>query len=182
MGEAAVRPRIEPLDTGRHDRDRFRSGVEALDRYLHKQAGQDARRRVAAPFVLILPPSPGVAGYYTLSSASVRMDDLPRTLAKRLPRYPVLPATLLGRLAVDERHRGAGLGTLLLMDALHRALRSEVASMAVLVEAKDEGAVAFYRHHDFQSLPEQSRKLFLPMAEIAALFGTVPAGPAGPGL
>ncbi len=97
-------PVIEPLDTGRHERDDFRSGVPALDRYLAIQAGQDARRRVAAPFVLVRPPSSAVIGYYTLSNASVLAADLPAASTKRLPRYPVLPATLLGRLAVDERH------------------------------------------------------------------------------
>ena len=170
MAEASS-PSVEPLDTGRHERSGFRSGIEALDRYLHSQAGQDARRRVAASFVLVLPPSPAVIGYYTLSNASIHAAELPAAVTKRLPRYPVLPATLLGRLAVDERHRGAGLGTLLLLNALRRSLGSEVASMAVLVDAKDEAAATFYRRHDFLSLPDQSHRLFLPMAEIARLFG-----------
>ena len=139
----ALSPSVEPLDTGRHERGGFRSGVEALDRYLQSQAGQDARRRVAAPFVLVLPPSLAVIGYYTLSNASIHAAELPATVAKRLPRYPVMPATLLGRLAVDERHRGAGWGTLLLLNALRRSLRSEIANMAVFVDAKGEPATAF---------------------------------------
>lgn len=167
----APAPIIEPLDTGRHERDGFRSGVAALDRYLTAQAGQDARRRVAAPFVLVLPPSPAVIGYYTLCNASVVAAGLPAAVTKRLPRYPMLPATLLGRLAVDERHRGAGFGTLLLLNALHRALRNEVASLAVLVDAKDEAAAEFYRRHEFRPLPDQPRRMFLPMAEVAVLFG-----------
>lgn len=169
MGDASD-PSIEPLDTGRHERGGFHSGVEALDRYIHSQAGQDARRRVAAPFVLVLPPSPAVVGYYTLSNASVHAAELPANVTKRLPRYPVMPATLLGRLAVDERHRGAGWGTLLLLNALRRSFRSEVASMAVVVDAKDEAAVAFYRRHEFLPLPDQPHRLFLPMANIARLF------------
>ena len=171
MAEASI-PSVEPLDTGRHERGGFRSGVEALDRYLQSQAGQDARRRVAAPFVLVLPPSLAVIGYYTLSNASIHAAELPATVTKRLPRYPVMPATLLGRLAVDEQHRGAGWGTLLLLNALRRSLRSEIASMAVLVDAKDEAAMAFYRRHDFLPLPDQSRRLFLPIADIARLFST----------
>jgi GNAT superfamily N-acetyltransferase len=169
MAEAPA-PIIEPLDTRRHGRDGFCSGVPELDRYLLARASQDARRRVAAPFVLVLPPSQSVVGYYTLSNATVLAAELPTEVTKRLPRYPLLPATLLGRLAVDERHRGAGLGTLLLLNALRRALRSEVASMAVLVDAKDEGAAAFYRRHDFQHLPDHPRRMFLPMAEVAAMF------------
>jgi predicted GNAT family N-acyltransferase len=161
-------PVIEPLDSSRHDRNGFRCGVEALDRYLHTQAGQDARRRVAAPYVMVLPPSAAVVGYYTLSNTSMRAADLPPAVVKGLPRYPLLPATLLGRLAVHEAERGAGLGSLLLLDALARSLRSETASMAVVVDAKDEAAAAFYRSHDF--IPLSDRRLFLPMATIASLF------------
>lgn len=165
-----LRPVIEPLDTARHDRSGFQCGVEALDRYLQSQAGQDARRRVAAPYVLIRPPSPAVLGFYTLSNASVQAAELPPAIVKKLPRYPTLPATLLGRLATDERSRGEGLGGLLLLDALRRCLRSETASLAVLVEAKDQSAVAFYEKHEFIALPEQPRRLFKPMAEIEKLF------------
>lgn len=169
MGEGAA-PVIEALDVARHDRGGFRCGVEALDRYLHAQASQDARRRVAAPYVMVRPPSTVVLGYYTLSNAAVRAAELPTNLVKNLPRYPVLPATLLGRLAVHETQRGEGLGGLLLLDALRRCLRSETASMAILVDAKDEVAVTFYRRHDFLPLAGQPRRLFLPMATIAKLF------------
>ncbi|MFD1960717.1 hypothetical protein ACFSHP_20045 [Novosphingobium panipatense] len=101
-------PVIELLDTTRHDRSGFSCGVEALDRYLQSQASQDARRRVAAPYVLIEPPSPNVLGFYTLSNTSLQAADLPAALVKKLPRYPVLPATLLGRLAVNAKGRGRG--------------------------------------------------------------------------
>ena len=169
MGEGSA-PAIEALDVSRHDRRGFRCGVEVLDRYLHAQAGQDARKRVAAPYVMVRPPSAEVLGYYTLSNAAVRATELPAAAVKALPRYPVSPATLLGRLAVHETHRGKGAGSLLLVDALRRSLRSETASMAVLVDAKDEVAAAFYRHHDFAPLTDQPRRLFLPMATIARLF------------
>lgn len=100
-----AKPVVIALDTTRHERSRFACGVEALDRYLRVQAGQDARRRVAAPYVLLEPPSPAVIGFYTLSNTAVRAADLPATLVKKLPRYPVLPATLLGRLAVEGAAR-----------------------------------------------------------------------------
>jgi predicted GNAT family N-acyltransferase len=169
---AAARPIVELLDTTRHDRSAFSCGVEALDRYLQSQAGQDARRRVAAPYVLVEPPSPNVVGFYTLSNTSIQAAELPSAFVKKLPRYPVLPATLLGRLAVDTSRRGGGLGTVLLLDALRRCLRSETASLAVVVDAKDDAAISFYKRHEFLRLPDQSNRLFKSMAEIEKLFGT----------
>lgn len=90
---------IEPLSV-RHDRAAFSCGVEALDRYLQKQAGQAISRRVAAAFV-ITPDGRTIAGCYTLSAHLVNLPDLPENAAKKLPRYPNLPASLLGRLAVS---------------------------------------------------------------------------------
>jgi predicted GNAT family N-acyltransferase len=165
------RPVFEPLGE-HHDRAAFQSGSAPLDRYLHAQAGQDARRRVAAPFVLVLPPSPTVIGYYTLSNASVRPSELPPATVKRLPRYPTLPATLLGRLAVDRRYRNQGFGRLLLVDALRRSLNNEIASIAVLVDAQDEAARQFCLHYEFLPLQDQPNRLSLPMSSIAALFSS----------
>ncbi|MFT4026985.1 MAG: GNAT family N-acetyltransferase [Novosphingobium sp.] len=165
-----TRPVIELLDAARHDRSGFSCGVEILDRYLQSQAGQDARRRVAAPYVLIEPPSPDVLGFYTLSNTSIQAAELPLAFVKKLPRYPVLPATLLGRLAVDAKGRGRGLGTELLLDALQRCLRTETASLAVVVDAKDDAAASFYGRHDFVRLVEQPNRLFKPMVEIEQLF------------
>ncbi|MFT3805278.1 MAG: GNAT family N-acetyltransferase [Burkholderiaceae bacterium] len=170
---AAVRPTIEFLDTTRHDRSAFSCGVEALDRYLQSQAGQDARRRVAAPYVLLEPPSSKVVGFYTLSNTSIKAAELPAVFIKRLPRYPVLPATLLGRLAVDVKRKGAGLGAVLLLDALRRCLRGETASLAVVVDAKDDAAISFYERHEFLRLSDQPNRLFKPMAEIEKLFGVL---------
>jgi predicted GNAT family N-acyltransferase len=163
--------RVEPL-AKQHDRSEFSSGVEPLDRYLREQAGQDARRRVAVPFVLCEGKSNEVLGYYTLSALSVDVGAWPEEVAKKLPKYPLVPATLLGRLAVDTRLRGKGAGEHLLMDALRRALEAsrEVASVAVVVDAKDESALAFYRHYDFISFADQPRRLFIPMAVIEGLF------------
>lgn len=160
--------RVEPLSSS-HDRSRFESGVEPLDRYFRTQAGQDARKNMAAPFVLLLPDGT-VAGYYTLSSTSVLLGDLPNETVRKLPKYPLVPATLLGRLAVDRRQQGKGFGRFLLADALCRAAMSEIASFAVIVDAKDENARRFYEGESFLPFPDQPMKLFRPMAEIAALF------------
>ncbi len=163
--------RIVPLAKA-HDRDSFACGSEPLDRYLQRQARQDAEKRVAAPFVVVEPPSSRVLGYYTLSASLIAVDALPPELAKKLPRYPQLPVTLLGRLAVDQGHRGKGLGEFLLMDALHRSLvaAAEIAAMAVIVDAKDEKAVAFYRRYGFIPLQRQPARLFLSMSTLAGLF------------
>jgi GNAT superfamily N-acetyltransferase len=160
--------RVEVLGP-HHDRSRFESGVEPLDRYLRTQAAQDAGKNVAAPFVLVLPDG-SIGGYYTLSSTAVKLADLPEQIVKKLPRYPLVPATLLGRLAVDRGHQGKGYGRFLLADALHRAVRSEIASFAVIVDAKDEGARRFYVRESFLPLTDQPMKLFRPMADLAKLF------------
>ncbi|WP_292611654.1 GNAT family N-acetyltransferase, partial [Nitrobacter sp. 62-13] len=111
-----------------------------------------------------------IAGYYTLSSTSVQLPELPAQIVRKLPRYPLVPATLLGRLAVDRRQQGKGYGRFLLADALYRASRSEVASFAVIVDAKDEGARRFYELESFLPLLDQPMKLFRPMADIRRLF------------
>ena len=163
---------IEPLGKG-HDRDSFSSGCAPLDRYLRQQARQDADKRIAAPFVLIAPPAARVLGYYTLSASTVDASELPDALTKKLPRYPQLPVTLLGRLAVDQSMKGRGMGEFLLMDALRRSLEAaaNIAAMAVPVDAKDAAAEAFYRHFSFLPLQQRPARLYLSMKTIIALFG-----------
>ena len=163
--------RVEALGK-QHSRSGFSCGVDALDRYLREQAGQDARKRVAAPFVLCEGKSKIVLGYYTLSALSVDVGAWPEDVARKLPKYPFIPATLLGRLAVDRGLRGQGVGEYLLMDALRRAFVAsrEVASVAVVVDAKDDNAVSFYRPYGFITFPDQPKRLFLPMAIVEQLF------------
>lgn len=164
--------RFEPL-APRHDRAAFSCGNDSLDRYLKEQAGQDARRRVAAPFVLV---SPGdlktILGYYTLSAFGIEPGELPPAVARKLPAHSLLPATLIGRLAVDGRHRGQGLGELLLVDALKRALTQseQIGATSVVVDAIDDRAARFYEHFGFMAFPSRRHRLFLPMKTIAALF------------
>jgi GNAT superfamily N-acetyltransferase len=160
--------RVEPLGSN-HDRSGFESGVEPLDKYFRSQAGQDARKNMAAPFVLVLPDRT-IAGYYTLSATSVQLGELPEQTVRKLPKYPLVPATLLGRLAVDRRRRGRGYGRFLLADALYRSSRSEIASFAVIVDAKGDDARRFYERESFLPFPDQPMKLFLPMTDIRQLF------------
>jgi GNAT superfamily N-acetyltransferase len=152
---------IAPLGEA-HDRTNFNCGVAALDRYLRTQAGQDIRRHIANCFVAGPAGSNDVAGYYTLSAASITLGDLRDDVVRRLPRYPVVPAARIGRLAIDQRHQGQGLGAAMLFDASERALRSDAAIFAILVDAKDDQAAAFYRHHGFAPFKSRPLTLYLP--------------------
>jgi ribosomal protein S18 acetylase RimI-like enzyme len=160
---------IAPLSPN-HDKLAFSCGVDPLDRYLQTQATQDIRRRIANCFVATSANSNIIAGYYTFSAASVPMLDLPSEAAKRLPRYPVVPAALIGRLAIDRQYRGRGLGAALLFDAIARAARADTAIFAVLVDAKDDAAAAFYRHHGFQPFAARPLTLFLPIGTALKLL------------
>jgi len=162
---------IVPLER-RHDRRAFSCGNNALDRYLHEQASQDVRRRVATVFVLTEARGDAVIGYYTLTSGSVDLGEWPEALKKKLPLYPVVPVTLLGRLALDKRYQGKGLGEYLLMDALWRCSMAarEVASLAIIVDAIDDKAREFYEHYGFRVFPKQAERLFLHMQTIQEMF------------
>jgi len=164
-------PRIEALSQ-KHDRTAFSCGDDTLDTYLKKRASQDAQKKIATTFVLVNGQSNSVIGYYTLSATSIKLTDLPVETAKKLPKYPHVPATLLGRLAIDSRYQGRGNGGLLLTDALRRALQAttEVASFAVFVDAINERTRSFYEQYEFCAFPDQKLRLFLPMKTIADLF------------
>ncbi len=173
--------RIEPLSS-KHDRAAFSCGEAALDTYLRTQAGQDIRKRVAAVFVLT-PDGTAVAGFYTLSQYSVELGAIPDEVARRLPKYPLVPATLIGRLAVAQVYRRKGLGEYLLMDALKRSLDASklIGSAAVVVDAKGENAAAFYRKYGFIQLPKNPHRLFLPMRTVEEMMKTGdPSDPAEP--
>jgi GNAT superfamily N-acetyltransferase len=159
---------IVPLGEA-HDKTGFDCGVSALNHYLQTQAGQDSRRHIANCFVAVADGFEGIAGYYTLSAASIALGDLGEDVVKRLPRlprYPVIPAARIGRLAIDRRHQRQGLGGAMLFDASARALRSDAAIFAVLVDAKNDETAAFYRHHGFTPLAGHARTLYLPIATV----------------
>jgi ribosomal protein S18 acetylase RimI-like enzyme len=152
---------IEPL--GAHDRSAFSCGAATLDGYLREQASQDVRRLVASCFVAVETQTKAIAGYYTLAATSVPANDLPQDVLKRLPRYPILPAALIGRLAVDQRFHRQGLGGALLADAALRVIRGDAKAFALVVEAKDETAAAFYRLLGFRSFASRPTSPFLPL-------------------
>lgn len=157
----------------RHNRQSFRCGEEALDRYLAEQAGQEARKYVSATYVLTEEPSVDVVGYYSISAASIPTVQLSGDALGKVSRHSTLPAILLARLAVSQscQQRRLRLGEFLLMHALHKclALSRQLGSVAVVVDAKPT-AVAFYRKYGFKLFPEQERAMFLSMAAIAKVF------------
>jgi GNAT superfamily N-acetyltransferase len=157
---------IEPL--GKHDRATFSCGVTALDDWFRLRAGQDEKRNAARVFVAI-DDQLGIVGFYSLSSFTLAVADLPPEQAKRLPRYDVIPAALIGRLARDERVRGEGVGDVLLADAVRRVIGAarSLAVFAIVVEATDEKAATFYRDFGFAPFPSRPLRLFMPASEAA---------------
>jgi GNAT superfamily N-acetyltransferase len=154
------------LKTNRND---FTCGIEALDRYFHTQVGQDIKRRISACFVAT-DTLGQIAGYYTLASASILLSDLPESLAKKLPRYPSVPAVRMGRLAVSKTFKAKGLGAALLADALRRAATAEIAAYALVVDAKNASVAKFYAYHGFIAFSEQPLFLYLPLATVKSLL------------
>lgn len=154
--------RIEPLGP-LHDRAAFQCGNESLDRYFRQQATQDLRRGVARVFVAIVPQeTERIAGFFTLSATSVAASDLPPEVAKRLPRHPI-PAALIGRLAVDRSFARRGLGSILLADAVKKALAAAqtVAITVIVVDPIDDAAHTFYAAFGFRDLQSSQRRMFL---------------------
>jgi GNAT superfamily N-acetyltransferase len=147
-----------------HNRAAFACGAPTLDTYIRRYASQDVRRRVAQVFVAVASTAESITGYYSLSAASFSREGLPPELARRLPRYPI-PAAILGRLAVDRAYQGGGLGEFLLFDACARIVQasSSMAVYAVIVDAIDDRARAFYERYGFEVFPETTSRLFLPL-------------------
>jgi GNAT superfamily N-acetyltransferase len=158
---------IVGLDATLHDRANFRCGIEPLDRYLSKQAGQDTKRRICRVFVATTSSAPeSVIGYYTLSALAIELKQLPPELNRKMPRHP-LPAALLGRLAVSLSAQGHGVGKMLLADAVKRtlAVSDQIGVYAMVVDAINEDAVRFYEQFGFTRLRSHSR-LFLPLKSV----------------
>jgi predicted GNAT family N-acyltransferase len=155
----------------KHDKELFSSSVPALDQYLKTQASQEVKKNITVTYALTETDAHHVLGYYTLSSIGITSHELPAGIARKLPRYPMLPGVLLGRLAVDIKHHRKKIGSMLLIDALKRSLAvsDQIGIVAVIVDAKDESAVDFYKQFGFIELPENKRRLFLTMNTIKQL-------------
>lgn len=155
-----------------HRKKEFSCGKEMLDNYLQKQANQDIKRKLSVCFVLNDKETNLIQGYYTLANNSISQNLIPAKFQKKLPKsYTSIPTTLLGRLAVDNRFKGKGVGKLLLIDALKRSyeIAKSIGSFAVIVDPLDKVAEKFYNKYGFIKLPD-SEKMFLPMNTIKTLF------------
>jgi predicted GNAT family N-acyltransferase len=162
---------IDLLDSKKHDRTLFNCGDNSLDDYIKTRASQELKKRVSTPFVLTDSPDCQVLGYYCLSSYAIAMVEIEASTAKKLPRYPLLPAILIGRLAVDSGHQGKLYGKRLLLDALKRScdISRQVATIAVVVDAKGDDAVSFYRRYGFAEFQTDPLKLYILMESIEKL-------------
>lgn len=161
---------IQPLGS-HHDRAAFSCGEASLDDFLKTKARKEYELNLSVPFVASPKDAPAVvAGYYTLSSVSIEMTGIPVEVRKKFPKYPLAPATLLGRLARSSDFAGVRLGEGLLLDALHRAFSAAdtVGSYAVVVDPLDDAAAAFYGRYGFLRFGEGPRQ-YLPMATIGKL-------------
>ena len=161
----------EPLNS-KHKKADFSCGKELLDYYIHKQANQDVKRKLSACFVVSETETGLIKGYYTLSNSSIALEFIPDPIKRKLPKsYANIPSTLLGRLAIDNRFQGQGLGKFLLIDALKRSFETAktIGSFAVIVDPIDPYAENFYSKYGFLKLPD-SGKMFLPMKTVNQLF------------
>jgi len=159
---------IEPLNKS-HKKSDFRCGESSLDKYLKKQASQDVKRRISRIFVVVEPTKPDVIlGYYSLSSLSVELKNLPSDLVKKLPKVPV-PAALIGRLAVGKQAQGYGIGKMLLVDGVKRTLSvsKQVAIYAMVVDVINEEVSHFYQQFGFIYLNASGSRLFLPLKSLS---------------
>ena len=156
---------------GKEARESFDCGSDPLNQYFKTRISQDVKRQLAGAFIAVEHASGRIAGFYTLSAAHVALGDLNEDWLRKLPRYPTVPAVLIGRLAIDTAFQGAGLGAALLADAVLRTLRSDIAAHMLMVDAKDDTAAAFYQHHGMRRAPDQTHRLFVPLSILAAHLG-----------
>ena len=163
---------VELFKSKHHSTTDFTCGTEDLDNYIKKIASQDTKRNIASVYVMCEDGNSSVVGYYTLSAYTLQLSGLPEEDTKKLPRYEQLPANLIGRLAVDSKSQGQNLGQKLLLDALLRAYkhRTDIAALAVLVDAKDKKVVGFYERFGFKKMVGEPLKLYILMDTIGTLY------------
>ena len=157
--------KINPYDKALHGaaRKTFLSNVLALDSYFRVQLSQDLKSRVTTCFVAT-DPQGMVIGFYTLAASGVSLADLPDEVTRKMPRYPLVPVIRMGRLAIDHRFQGQSYGGILLADAMARAAHSGVGAFAMVVDAKDRVAGAFYTHHGFNPFLNEPLAFYFPLA------------------
>ncbi len=165
----SVRFTIEPL-TKAHKRADFTCGNDRIDNYFREAVSQDVKRQYATCFVAREIATTRVAGFYTLSSSNVPLNEVPEPLAKKLPRYPTVPAVLIGWLARHSDYAGQGLGEALLFDAIRTVATAPIGAHAIFADAIDDAAAAFYAAFGFTPLVKRPRTLYLPVATALGLL------------
>lgn len=164
----SVRFAIEPLAKA-HKRADFTCGNDRIDAYFRETVSQDVKRKYATCFVAREIATNRVAGFYTLSSSNVPLNEVPEPLAKKLPRYPTVPAVLIGWLGRHSDYAGQGLGEALLFDAIKTVATAPIGAHAIFADAIDDGAAAFYAAFGFTPLVRRPRTLYLPVATALSL-------------
>jgi ribosomal protein S18 acetylase RimI-like enzyme len=159
---------------GKHERSAFTSGNERIDSYFHQTISQDVKRGCAACCVLVEKASARIAGFYTLSSHSIALTELPADITRKLPRYPSVPSVLIGWLGRDTSYRGQHIGSMLLADAITRLAAVPIGVHALCADAIDDAAAAFYREHQFQPFNSRPHSFYLPMKTALALVAPGP--------
>lgn len=159
---------------GTRDRSAFASGDEKIDHYFRAVVSQDVKRNYAACYILAETESKKLAGFYTLSASNIPLTEIPSGIARKLPRYPTVPAVLIGWLARDIAFEGQGVGAMLLYDAIARICASPVGAHAIFADAIDDAAAAFYRKHLFTPFATKPKSLFLPLATARRLIDEGP--------
>lgn len=160
---------IEPLAKG-HQRSGFVCGDERIDAYFQETVSQDVKRKYATCFVAREIATDRVAGFYTLSSSNVPLTEVPEGLARKLPRYPTVPAVLIGWLGRHLDYAGIGLGEALLFDAIRTVATAPIGAHAVFADAIDDRAAAFYAAFGFLPLTSRPRTLYLPVATAISMI------------
>ena len=148
---------------GKHDRASFCRDNERIDAYFRQTVSQEIKRNYAACYVLVEKATVRIAGFYTLSSRTIALTELTQEIARKLPRYPSIPAVLIGWMGRDNGFRGQHIGTMLLYDAIARVVTSPVGAYALCADAIDDGAADFYRAHQFQAFLSPPHRFYLPM-------------------
>ena len=154
----------------KHDRAAFASGNERIDTYFRTTISQDVKRHYAQCYVLVEKATNRLAGFYSLSATNIPLTEIPGDLARKLPRYPTVPAALIGWLGRDLGFRGQEIGAMLLRDAVVRVAASNIGVYALCADAIDDAAVSFYQRFLFTPFEGRPKSLFLPVATALRAF------------
>lgn len=167
---ASRKPYTQPRPIEKDDEvAAFDCGKPPLNLFLKQQAlkneGKASRTYVVT--ALTGEDAGNVVAYYTLAAGAVSHDNAPGWAKRNMP--DPLPAVVLGRLAIDNKHQGKGIGTHLLREAMQRSLEfsQNVGVRVLIVHAIDDEAISFYVPFGFRRFPTDGRTLFLPIETIA---------------